>query len=164
PRRLFGPSQSRDFRGDSKHHQNRARRGINMPFLLLNEADSTSLSLRDANTLALLKQFEMPGRVAVLGISASGRYAFAVHRDDHMVTIIDSHSQTLIGSVTTGEQPTHFHAHDDLIVIFNDGSGSVSIFRESLIAQGDLTPQTVTVTQADHGSAVLIDGLVLAGH
>lgn len=133
-------------------------------YLLVTLAETSGLVLIDTQSLETVTPIDVPGRVAVLGVSASGRYGFAIHRDDDQVTIIDGSTGRSLGSVAVESQPTHFHAHRDQIVIFNDGTGSISIFEETALDRGDLTPQHVKVTQPDHGSAVVIDDMVLAGH
>lgn len=134
-----------------------------MSYLLVSNGDQHQLALLSASDLTLATQFDVPGRVAVLGTSGSGRFGFAVHRDDNAVTIIDGHTGQRLDTVEMAEQPTHFHAHADAIVIFNDGSGTVSLFSEKRLQAADTTPQHIVVGDADHGSAVVIDDILLAG-
>lgn len=128
-------------------------------FLLVSDAESRVVTLLDAQTLEAVYTHEATGRVVVLGASAGKRYGFLVHRDDHVVSIVDPVARS-VKVVPTGEQPTHFHTHGRDAVIFNDGSGSVSIFNEADI----YAPLTVPATAPDHGSAVIDGGYLLAGH
>jgi hypothetical protein len=134
-----------------------------MSYLLVSNGDQHQLALLNTADLSLATQFDVPGRVAVLGTSGSGRFGFAVHRDDNAVTIIDGHTGQHLDTVEMAGQPTHFHAHADTIVIFNDGSGTVTLFSEERLQAGDTTPQHIAVGDADHGSAVVIDDILLAG-
>lgn len=132
-----------------------------MSSLLVAHQEPFHLALLDTNTLETQTQFQTPGRIVVLGASSDKRYGFAVLRDDGCVSIIDGANGKLVQVAQTESQPTHFHAHDDSVVIFNDGDGSVSVFDTNAI---DASPRTVKATQPDHGSAVIIDGLLFAGH
>ena len=129
-------------------------------FLLIAHTDTHHLTLLDAATLQPLRQYEMPGRVAVLSSSSNSRYAFAVHRDDDCVTIIDPLQTEIMATIETGEKPTHFHAHAGHSIIFNDGSGDTAIFDESNLPHFDVYP----AMQPDHGSALLIDAYLLVGY
>ncbi len=120
-----------------------------------------TLGVVNADALELTAQLDTPGRVAVLGVSGHGRYGFAVHRDDHCVSIVDARDLSRLRVVPTEQQPTHFHAHGHHVVIFNDGSGSVCLFDEREMTY---PPRIIPVAQPDHGSAVVIDGYLLAGH
>lgn len=130
--------------------------------LLIAHASSARLSVIDTSTLRAVSEIQTAGRIAVLGVSSSRRYAFAIHRDDHCVTIIDGTSLAA-QTVRTEAEPTHFHAYNGQIVIFNDGGGSVSIFNEATLGENP-APRVVKATQPDHGSAVVIGEYVLAGH
>jgi hypothetical protein len=129
-------------------------------YLLIAHHELPYLSLVDAASLTTIRTFETPGRTALLGASSSGRYGFAIHRDNHCVTIVDGEFASA-AVVTTEQEPTHFHAHEHQVVIFNDGSGSVSVFDERAMTQ---PPQIIKATQPDHGSAVIIGENLLAGH
>lgn len=131
--------------------------------LLIAYASSPRLSLLDAATLQPVTEIETAGRIAVLGASSSKRYAFAIHRDDHCVTLVDSANAGVVQTIQTEAEPTHFHAYKGQVVIFNDGGGSVSIFDEATLAENPI-PKIVKATQPDHGSAVVIGDYLIAGH
>lgn len=128
--------------------------------LLISYASSPRLTLIDVSTFQPVTDIQTAGRTAVLGVSSSRRYAFAVHRDDHCVTIVDS-ANGEVRTIQTEAEPTHFHAYNGQVVIFNDGAGSVTIFDEATL---DHPPQVVKATQPDHGSAVVIGDYLIAGH
>ncbi|HVU14066.1 MAG TPA: hypothetical protein VHD90_22460 [Phototrophicaceae bacterium] len=128
--------------------------------LLIAHASSPRLTLIDAATLQPMGEILTPGRTAVLGTSSDGRYGFAIHRDDDCITLIDG-ANGASRTIQTEAEPTHFHAYAGQVVVFNDGAGSVSIFDEAAL---DQPPRVVKATQPDHGSAVVIDGYLLAGH
>ncbi len=130
--------------------------------LLIAHASSPRLSLLEAATLQPLRDIQTAGRVAVLGASSDHRYAFAVHRDDHCLTLIDG-TNSVVQTVQMEAEPTHFHSYQGQTVIFNDGGGSVSIFNEASLMDNPV-PRIVKATQPDHGSAVVIGEYLLAGH
>lgn len=129
-------------------------------YLLIAHADEPQLTLLDAGARRVIRQFETPGRIAVLGASSDGRYGFAVHRDDDCVTIIDAKKGVVTAICAVGKQPTHFHAHGGHSLIFNDGDGSVVVFDEADIPEF----RTYPVTQPDHGSALLLNDALLVGY
>lgn len=131
-----------------------------MSHLLIAHAENHKLTLYDASELHAIREFELPGRIAMLGISSDGRYGFAIHRDDDCISIIESHGEVVRAITTSGKQPTHFHAHAGYCLIFNDGSGSVMIFDETDI------PRHINqvVRQPDHGSALKIGDYLVVGY
>ena len=76
-------------------------------FLLIAHADEPRVTLLD-HRYHVVRTFEMPGCVAVLGASSDKDYGFTIHRDDDCVTIIDPQHALMKGIVATGKQPTHF--------------------------------------------------------
>ncbi|MEO0561490.1 MAG: hypothetical protein AAF125_05230 [Chloroflexota bacterium] len=129
-------------------------------YLLITHVDEPRLSLLDSHSLNVIRQFDVPGRVAVLGASSDGRYGFAVHRDDDCVTVIDAERGVVTAICAVGQQPTHFHAHNGHCLIFNDGDGSVVIFDELNIPDFKVKK----VKQPDHGSALLLHNRLLVGY
>ncbi|PJF41827.1 MAG: hypothetical protein CUN55_11275, partial [Phototrophicales bacterium] len=134
-----------------------------MSTLLLHTSEQEKLTLVDAKTLEIIQKFDVPGRTAVLGASPHQRFGFAIHRDHDAITIIDGVAGIHLGTITVENQPTHFHAYDGHILIFNDGSGSVSLFWEEDLCAGKVAPQQLKVGPPDHGSAVLVENILLAG-
>src|SRR5262249_20382320 len=124
-------------------------------WVLVSHATPT-ISVINANTFEVVDTLRVHGRIAVLEKSRIGRYGFIMHRDDHLVTIIGADDPPVVLKVIgTGMEPTHFHAHGEQVVVFNDGDGSVAIFNEARLAE-DAAPEIVKVTQPDHGSAVVL--------
>jgi hypothetical protein len=78
--------------------------------LLIVHHESHQLTLVDTISWQIIHQLEVVGRTALLEVSSSNRYGFAVHRDDHCVTLFDSTTSQL-QTIATEQQPTHFHAH-----------------------------------------------------
>lgn len=130
-------------------------------YLLIAHEETSVLTLMDASTLHAIREFELPGRIAVLGTSSDRRYGFAVHRDNDCVSIIESSGEVVRAIAASGKQPTHFQAHDGHCLIFNDGSGSVMIFdEEKNISRCMHQP----VRQPDHGSALKIGDYLVVGY
>jgi len=128
--------------------------------LLIAHEETSMLTLMDASTLHAVREFELPGRIAVLGTSSDGRYGFAIHRDDDCISIIESRGEVVRAIAASGKQPTHFHAHAGYCLVFNDGSGSVMVFDETDI------PRHINriVRQPDHGSALKIGDYLVVGY
>ena len=78
-----------------------------------------------------LTEIQTPGRTAVLSVSSSGRYGFAIHRDAHCVTMIDGVNGTS-RVIKTEAEPTHFHTHNG------------EVFSITIIAMGNTTNVTIT--------------------
>ncbi|MEL6406900.1 MAG: hypothetical protein AAFR81_21190 [Chloroflexota bacterium] len=129
-------------------------------YLLVAHADESLVTLINAQTLRPVRDFELPGRIAVLGRSSDGQYGFVVHRDDDCVSIISANNENILAIVNTGSQPTHFHSHDGKSLIFNDGSGDIAIFDETKLPHF----RQYKVTQPDHGSALLLGDSMLVGY
>ncbi len=129
-------------------------------YLLIAHEETSMLTLMDAPTLHTIREFELPGRIAVLGTSSNGHYGFAIHRDNDCISIIEARGEVVRAIAASGKQPTHFHAHAGYCLIFNDGSGSVMIFDETDI------PRHINqvVRQPDHGSALKNGDYLVVGY
>lgn len=145
--------------------------------LIVSDGKTNVLSVVDAKTGNTIGTFGTPGRLSGLETGPSGLYAYAIHRDDHRVTVLDngiklvSHGDHndlqektpyILATLNTGQKPTHFVVSGDLINVFNDGDGTVAIFGEDLIGKTN-DMNIVKVTQPDHGAPLLIGNILLAG-
>ncbi|MDV6376042.1 hypothetical protein [Deinococcus arenicola] len=68
----------------------------------------------------------------------------------------------ILATLNVGQQPTHFFAHDDRIAIFNDKSGTVAVFGETLLGKTN-DMNVVTVAQPDHGAPAMLGDVLLSG-
>lgn len=146
--------------------------------LIVSDGKTNVLTVVDAHGGNILASFGTPGRLSGLETGPGGQYAYAIHRDDHRVTVLDSGLSTVshgdhndlqekppyvLATLHTGRQPTHFVVSGDLINVFNDGDGTVAIFGEDLIGKTN-DMNIVKVSKADHGAPLLIGDVLLSGH
>ncbi|ANE42449.1 PQQ-binding-like beta-propeller repeat protein [Deinococcus puniceus] len=142
-------------------------------------ADATTnvlnvLNLTDGKTVGT---FSTPGKLSGLYAGPGGQYAYAIHRNDDRVTVLHSGLSSIphgdhddlvqkaphvLATLNVGQQPTHFFAHDDRIVIFNDKGGTVAIFGETLLGKTN-DMQIVKVAQPDHGAPTVMGNVLLSG-
>jgi hypothetical protein len=69
----------------------------------------------------------------------------------------------VLHALNVGREPTHYWAHGDEIVIFNDGDGTVALLDERSFGLS-LDFAEVKAAQPDHGAAVVLGDTVLAGY
>ncbi|KEF34821.1 hypothetical protein RDMS_05195 [Deinococcus sp. RL] len=152
------------------------------------ETTATRLVVADARTHVLsvvdlaqgqtLARFGTPGKLSGLYTGPGGTLAYALHRDDHRVTVLHSGLETVdhgdhrdlvekpphvLATLNVGRQPTHFFARDERVAIFNDASGDVAVFGEALLGKTN-DMQVVKVAQPDHGAPALVGDVLLSGY
>lgn len=146
--------------------------------LIVSDARTHELSVIDAAGGQRTARFSTPGPLSGLYTGPGGTLGYAIHRDSDRVTVLDGglssvdhgdHRDLVIkaphvlATLNVGQQPTHFFAHDDRITIFNDKSGTVAVFGETLLGKtNDMT--IVNVAQPDHGAPVLLGDVLLSGY
>lgn len=146
--------------------------------LIVSDGKTNVLNVVDAHDGNIVSSFGTPGRLSGLETGPSGQYAYAIHRDDHRLTVLDSGLSTvshgdhndlqektpyILATLNTGRQPTHFLVSGDLINVFNDGDGTVAIFGEDLLGKTN-DMNIIKVTKPDHGAPLLIGDVLLSGH
>lgn len=146
--------------------------------LLVSDLDSATVSVLDLESGEVLGRFSTPGPAGSAYASPSGQYGVVVHRDENRVSVIHSglrledhgdHADLIQGNpyvlstLNVGREPTHYWAHGDEIVIFNDADGTVAVLNERLFGLS-LEYTSVTTAQPDHGAAVALGDTVLAGY
>lgn len=146
--------------------------------LIVSDAATNELSVLDAATGTRTARFSTPGPLSSLYTGPGGTLGYALHRDADRVTVLHSglgsvdhgdHRDLVIGAphvlatLNVGQQPTHFFTHEGRIVIFNDRSGTVAVFGETLLGKTN-DMQIVKVAQPDHGAPVLIGDVLLSGY
>lgn len=98
--------------------------------------------------------------------TASGRYAVLVNYANDFVQFFDSgivdhgdHADVKgtpkwAAATSSALKPTHVYAMGDNIAIFNDGEGSMTLFRETDLHATAVQPKTVKVDIPHHGALV----------
>lgn len=155
-----------------------AAQAVTASRLIVADAKTNALSVVNLTDGKTLGTFSTPGKLSGLYAGPSGQYAYALHRDDDRVTVLHSGLSTLphgdhddlvqkaphvLATLNVGQQPTHFFAHGDRIVIFNDKGGSVAVFGETLLGKTN-DMQVVKVAQPDHGAATVMGNVLLSGY
>lgn len=145
--------------------------------LVVSDGKTHTLQVLDVQEGRTLASFGTPGRLSGLETGPGGRYAYALHRDDHRVTVLDSGLKTVshgdhddlqvgvpyvLATLNTGQKPTHFVVSGEHINVFNDGDGTVAIFTEDLLGKTN-DMNIVKVTQPDHGAPLLVGDVLLSG-
>ncbi|MGB3687233.1 MAG: hypothetical protein WA991_15580 [Ornithinimicrobium sp.] len=113
-----------------------------------------------------------------LVVAPDDRHVFLVQSDDNRTQVLDagSYSQphgdhfhhylrepALRPDVVEGDTPIHVVSHEGRTAIFNDGDGSVDLFKVADVTAGGLNVDTVSATSAHHGVAVpLTDGVLVS--
>lgn len=121
----------------------------------------------DAESGAALAAFDLDMTPA-LTASASGRTLFAVQGDAGKVAVIDTgiafedhgdHADitvtdpALLAVTLTGTKPAHVVEGSGRIALFDDGTGDVTVFSESMLLDGSFAPETLSPGAAHHGLA-----------
>ncbi|CAA9553392.1 MAG: hypothetical protein AVDCRST_MAG86-11 [uncultured Truepera sp.] len=140
--------------------------------------DSSTISVLDLTTGEVLSSFSTPGVAGSAYASPSGQYGMVVHRDENRVSVIYSglpledhgdHADLVQGAprvlhtLNVGREPTHYWAHGDEMVIFNDADGTIAVLDEDAFGLS-LDFAEVRAAQPDHGAAVILGDTVLAGY
>lgn len=146
--------------------------------LVVSDAKTNVLTVIDLAGGQPLARFGTPGKLSGLYTGPGGTLAYALHRDDDRVTVLHSGLGTVdhgdhrdlvqkaphvLATLNVGQQPTHFFTHGERIAIFNDKSGDVAVFGETLLGKTN-DMQLVKVAQPDHGAPTLSGDVLLSGH
>lgn len=143
--------------------------------LLVADNEAAELHVIDAATGEHLAHAELTG-AASLYSGPTGRYGYAVQRDAGLTNIVDSgveiedhgdhvhihvHEPSVLPFALESERPTHWVSHGGQVAIFNDGDGTVSLFDEADLANGEPPVTTMGSGAAHHGVAVPWGDVVL---
>jgi len=132
-------------------------------------ADLTYMNVKEEKT----ETFAISGKNPYL-YTATGRFAYLLHRETDMLEIFDSGIENhgdhihikgtpkMAALKVTEGKPTHFFAQGEKAIIFNDGTGSVTIIDEEKIHSAGYQPTIVRAAVAHHGAAVLFGNNTLA--
>lgn len=166
------------FAQDAEHRHAEGEAHAEGARLLVSDLDSRAVSVLDLESGDVLGSFSTPGAAGSAYASPSGQYGVVVHRDENRVSVVHSglrledhgdHADLVQGApfvlstMNVGREPTHYWAHGDEIVIFNDADGTVAVLNERTFGLS-LEYTAVTAAQPDHGAAVLLGDAVLAGY
>ncbi len=128
------------------------------PRLLVSDTTQPTVKVYDLATMTLISTLTVTGP-ARLYTGDSGRYVVATQRDRDTTALIDSglvpvvhgdheHLEARAPSIVStfaGPKPTHVVAHDNDIVVYNDGDGSASMLSER-------TPTAVRLIASVYGA------------
>lgn len=133
-------------------------------------AHDGSVSVIDTSTLTVLETFDTEGR-AYPAVGSDDRHVYLAQYDNGDVLVLDSGSyatahgdhahyyvrEPALRDVTIeATKPSHVVAHGDRTAVFDDGTGTISVFRDAGLLAGGLDVQTIDGTP-HHGVAVPID-------
>lgn len=103
--------------------------------------------------------------------TSTGQFAAIVSRAENLVEFFNTgieahgghlhiHPQEMSPVRLTQPGPTHFFAHEGLNVFFNDGAGSLSLFKDSDLEEGEA--RVLPVAAPHHGAMVIFDDHTIA--
>lgn len=103
--------------------------------------------------------------------TSSGQFATIISRADNTVQFFNTgieahgghlhvHDPEMATQTFTEAGPTHFFSHEGLSAIFNDGAGSLSLFKDSELETG--AGRVVPVATPHHGAMVIFDDHTIA--
>lgn len=133
-------------------------------------AHDGSVSVIDTATLSVLATFDTEGR-AYPAVASDDRHVYLAQYDNGNVLTLDAGSyasvhgdhahyyvrEPALRDITIeAVKPSHVVAHGDRTAVFDDGTGTVSVFRDAGLLAGGLDTQTIEGTP-HHGVAVPID-------
>ena len=145
--------------------------------LIFADGDGHRLKVFDPQAGQIIASFDTVGRMSGLETDPGGRYAYAIHRDDSRITVLDGglllvphgdHNDLqvrrpyIVATLNVGQGPTHFTHTASHVGFFNDADGSVALLPEDLIGISN-EMQVVDVAQPEHGAPVVIGDYLLSG-
>lgn len=115
--------------------------------------------------------FPIKAAQPTLYATSTGQFAAVISRAANTVEFLNSgiekhaghlhvHLTEMAQQQFTEAGPTHYYAHDGLNAIFNDGTGSISIFKDSELEGGN--GRVLPVAAPHHGAMVIFDDHTLA--
>lgn len=144
--------------------------------LVVADAKVGMIRVIDLEKGEVVGSFSAPGPANVYS-AGNGMYAFAVHRMQNRVSVVygglrqEDHgghmdlvveAPYILQTFTTGPKPTHFSSHDGIIIIYNDGDGTVAVLDERSLGLG-LRVREIATGAPDHGSPQAVGSVVLVG-
>ncbi len=175
---LFAPAVTGTSLAQESKHDHEGEAHTEGTRLLMTDFDSSTASVLDLATGEVLGSFSTPGEAGSVYASPSGRYGVVIHRDENRVSVVHSglsledhgdHADLVQGNpyvlstLNIGREPTHYWAHGDEIVIFNDADGTVAVLDERTFGLS-LAYTEFKAAQPDHGAAVMLSDTVLVGY
>ncbi|GEM45248.1 hypothetical protein [Deinococcus cellulosilyticus] len=146
--------------------------------LVFVDAASPTAQVLDLQEKKVVGQFTVPGPAAGVYATPSKKYAVLVHRNENRITFLHSGFSTVdhgehqdlvknpphvLQTIDVGRQPTHYFAHGDQMVFFNDQDGTVALMKESLLGLS-MDTQTIKAEIPDHGAPALLGNHLLIGY
>lgn len=142
--------------------------------LMVTDAVNSNLYFVDGFNYDVETITDFPHNAARAYSTASGRYAGIVSTSGNLVKFFDSGIETINDKVVTvglpkwartisnGVMPIHFYGHKDLVVMFNDGDGSLSLFNERDLHTTSLALNLPSGNTAHHGAPAVFDNGTIA--
>lgn len=165
-------AQSAEDHDDDDHHHG----GVEGARLLLSEAGAAQLYVLDLDSGVVIAHFTTPGPASIYQLP-DPRYAVAVHRADHRVSIVHSglsaidhgdHADLLQGNpyvlstLNLGRQPTHVYARGSDLAFFNDEDGTVAWLDARLLGIS-LDYVEIAAREPGHGAMAVLSGHMVVG-
>jgi len=106
--------------------------------------DGGRLLVVDGERREVSGTIELPAPVSAFAVSPDGRFGFAVHGEADRVTIVDTASDRIVGTITTGSEPHDIAFSDAFAYIQHAGTGQAVLVDLSVLSSGE-TPTTAPV-------------------
>lgn len=138
--------------------------------LVISDVDKAQITVLEPLTKKTTV-FPVKAAQPALYATSTGQFAAVISRAANTVEFLNSgiekhgghlhvHLTEMAKQRFTEAGPTHYYAHEGLNAIFNDGTGSLSIFKDNELEEG--TGRILPVAQPHHGAMVIFDDHTLA--
>ncbi len=138
--------------------------------LVVSDVDKAQITILEPLTKRTTV-FPIKAAQPTLYATSTGQFATVISRTANTVEFLNSgiekhaghlhvHLTEMAAQKFTEAGPTHYYAHDGLNAIFNDGTGSLSIFKDSELEAGN--GRVLPVAAPHHGAMVIFDDHTLA--
>lgn len=138
--------------------------------LVISDVDKSQITILEPLTKKITV-FPVKAAQPSLYATSTGQFATVISRAANTVEFLNSgiekhgghlhvHLAEIAKQQFTEAGPTHFYSHDGLNAIFNDGTGSLSIFKDSELENG--SGRVLPVATPHHGAMVIYDDHTLA--
>jgi DNA-binding beta-propeller fold protein YncE len=163
---LFISSCKKDDKPDSKPTQPEAA----YLRLVVSDVDKAQITVLEPLTKKTTV-FPIKAAQPTLYATSTGQFATVISKAANTVEFLNSgiekhaghlhvHLTEMAKQRFTEAGPTHYYAYEGLNAIFNDGTGSISIFKDNELEDG--SGRVLPVAQPHHGAMVIYDDHTLA--
>lgn len=138
--------------------------------LVISDADKAQITVLEPLT-GKTTVFPVKAAQPALYATSTGQFATIMSRAANTVEFFNTgiekhgghlhiHEAEMAAQQFTEAGPTHFYAYDGLNAIFNDGTGSISLFKDSELESA--TGKVLPVAAPHHGAMVIFDDQTIA--